>query len=357
MNWKGEKPGVTIRHGGMNGGLAVMVVLLAACCALAVAGCSDSTPSDAPEQVPGPLVVLSDSDTWEQPVLTEADILADRVLQREDDSLLLDAVERQELADELGLVLSRIRDVYPVVSALDITLPMSSEHGTLRLGLEPSLFLVVTEPLMGQTEPVLLRTGQPEFDALNERLGLTAVDVIYPYDGGGGIVLFHFDEYVNLLAAAAAYEAVEGIKYVEVDAAYRQYSSPDIDAVETERGWYVFARTPWQACSACRPCLPCELCPGEDCPFLADEVCPGGLCPDDFCHIPSPPCSRLPINERFYFIVNDADVERIDNRQTVDIAEFRELYDRSFESIWSTDCPAIACFCLYPPIRTCTEGP
>ena len=73
--------------------LAVSTAWLAAGCALALAGCSDST---SPGEAAVPTVVHPDA--WEAPVLTEADVLADRLLRREDDGLLLDATERRELA-------------------------------------------------------------------------------------------------------------------------------------------------------------------------------------------------------------------------------------------------------------------
>ena len=172
---------MTIRHG-MKDSITVMAVLFAACCALAATGCSDSTQSEAPEQVAAPLVVRYDRYVWEPPALTEAAILADRILRREDDGLLLDAVERQELANELWPVLSRIRDAYPAVADIDARMPYG--YGELLLGLEPPLFEDVAELFEVQTGPVvLLRTGQPEFDALNARLGLTAVRI----DGGPGL--------------------------------------------------------------------------------------------------------------------------------------------------------------------------
>ena len=63
--------------------------------------------------------VVSPSEGWEPPMPTEADILANRLLQREDGSLLLDAAERSRLAGEIASVLSGIRDAYPVVG--DVT--------------------------------------------------------------------------------------------------------------------------------------------------------------------------------------------------------------------------------------------
>ena len=161
---RGEVSGVTVRHDFKNN-IAVMVVRLAACCVLALAGCSDSINPGAPVVVP--------SDTWQPPTLTEAAVLADRILRREDDSLLLDAAERRELAREIAPVLSRIRDAYPAVADINVRSPYA--FGELLLTLEPWLFEAVSSLLDDQTGPVVLRTGHVEFDALNERLGLSVV--------------------------------------------------------------------------------------------------------------------------------------------------------------------------------------
>lgn len=257
---------MTVQHG-VKGCMTVLGVLIAACCALAV-GCSDSIDPGAP--------VVVRSDDWKPITLTEAAVLADRILRKEDDSLLLDATERDALAGETATVLSRIRDVHPAVA--DVTVRASYAFGELLLGLEPPLLEDVAALFEGQTGPVLLRTGQAEFDTLNERLGLTAVD-LFP---STGTVIFYFNEYLNVPAAAAAYEAVEGVEYAEPNAHLGDGS--DIDVLESGGRWYVVARRAW----------------GD---------CPSGCINEEF----------------FFFIVNTADVERIDPAQAMGIAEFREL--------------------------------
>ena len=265
---RGEVSGVTVRHDFKNN-IAVMVVRLAACCVLALAGCSDSINPGAPVVVP--------SDTWQPPTLTEAAVLADRILRREDDSLLLDAAERRELAREIAPVLSRIRDAYPAVADINVRSPYA--FGELLLTLEPWLFEAVSSLLDDQTGPVVLRTGHVEFDALNERLGLSVVVELFPRSG---TIIFYFNEYLNVPAAATAYETMEGIEFAEPNA-YLGGGS-DIDAVKSEGRWYVVARRAW----------------GD---------CPAGCINEEF----------------FFFIVNGADVERIDRVQAMDRAEFREL--------------------------------
>ena len=104
---------------------------------------------------------------------TEAATLADQILRREDDSLLLDEAERRQLADEIASVLSSIRDAYPAVE--DITASTSYVFGELLVGLEPQLFDAVASLLEDQTGPVTLQTGYAEFDSLNGTLGLSII--------------------------------------------------------------------------------------------------------------------------------------------------------------------------------------
>ena len=250
-------------------------VRLAACCALALTGCSDSINPGAPSEAEAPVVVLSDA--WEPPTLTEASILADRLLRRQDDSLLLDAAERRELAREIAPVLTRIRYAYPAVA--DITVRAPYAFGELVLALESWLFEAVSSLLDDSTGPVVLRTGHADFDALNARLGLSVVVEMFPISG---TVIFYFNEYLNVAAAARAYATMEGIEYAESNAYLGDGS--DIDAVKSEGRWYVVARRAW----------------GD---------CPAGC-----------------INEVLdFFIVNGDDVERIERTQAMDRVEFRDL--------------------------------
>ncbi len=246
-----------------------------ACCALAVAGCSDSIDPVAPGESAAPVVAIADG--WEPPTLSEADILADRLLRREDDNLLLDAAQRRELAREIADVLARIRHAYPAVADIFARPPYA--YGELILALEPWLFEAVSSLLEDSTGPVALRTGHADFDSLNARLGLSVVVNMFQFSG---TVVFYFNEYLNVAAAAGMYAAMEGIEYAESNAYVGDGS--DIDAVKTEGRWYVIARRAW----------------GD---------CPAGC-----------------INEVLdFFIVNGDDVERIERAQAMDRAEFRNL--------------------------------
>lgn len=270
----------------------VMVLIgLTACCATALMGCSgsgdsaDSTESANPE-VPGetgsptaaaaPVVVLSPDD-WQPPTPTEADILADRLLREDDDSLLLDPTERRQLAAEIDSVLSSIRDAYPAFA--DITVRMPYAFGELLVGLEPQLFDEVASLLEGQAGPVTLQTGYAAFDSLNADLELSVVVDLFP---SFHAVTLYFSEYLNVPAAAAAYGMVDGVEYAESNTYVGD--GPDTHAVKSHGRWYVVARH-------------------------AEGDCPAGCI----------------VEELFFFVVDGAAVEMIDSEQALEIPEFMAL--------------------------------
>ena len=291
--------------------IAMVVMALAVCGAVTLAGCSDSgdsgdsgdsaepaepvdmevpgeteTPAEVPGEAEAPgqaespgavaVVVLGPGD-WEPPVPTEADILAHRILSSQDDSLLLDPAERDRLADELAAVLSSIRDAHPAVA--DITARPSHTVGLLLVGLEPGLFDVVSSLLEEQAGPVELRTGYEAFDSLNATLGLSVVvDLIDSFH----YAVFYFSEHLNVPAAAAAYAVVEGIEYAEPDGYVGD--GPDIYADYSQGRWYIVARH-------------------------AEGDCPSGCI----------------IEELFYFVVDGTAVEMIDSEQAKETAEFMDL--------------------------------
>ena len=270
----------------------VMVLIgLTACCATALMGCSgsgdsaDSTESADPE-VPGetgsptaaaaPVVVLSPDD-WRPPTPTQADILADRILREEDDSLLLDPTERRQLAAEIDSVLSSIRDAYPAFA--DITVRMPYAFGELLVGLEPQLFDEVASLLEEQTGPVTLRTGYAAFDSLNADLELSVVVDLFP---SFHAVTLYFSEHLNVPAAAAAYGMVDGVEYAESNTYVGD--GPDTHAVKSHGRWYVVARH-------------------------AEGDCPAGCI----------------AQELFFFVVDGAAVEMLDSEQALEIPEFMAL--------------------------------
>ena len=141
------------------------------------------------------------------------------------------------------------------------------------------MFEAVSSLLDGGGERIVLRTGHAEFDSLNARLGLSVVVRIFQFSG---TVVFYFNEYLNVAAAAPVYAAMEGIDYAEPDAYVGDGS--DVDAVESEGRWYVVFRRAW----------------GD---------CPAGC-----------------INETLdFFIVDGDDVEQVERAQAMERIEFRDL--------------------------------
>ena len=284
--------------------IAMVVMALAVCGAVTLAGCSDSgdsgdsgdsaepvdmevpgqteTPAEVPGETESPgadaaTVVVLGPDQRDPPMPTEADILAHRILSRESRDLVLDPVERERLAGEVAAVLSTIRDAYPAVA--DITTRPSHSLGVLLVGLEPGLFNVVSSLVEEQDGPVELRTGYEEFDSLNATLGLSAVlDLFHIFHGA----VFYFSEHLNVPVAAAAYAMVEGIEYAEPDG--HLGDGPELYADYSQGRWYVVARH-------------------------AEGDCPSGCI----------------IEELFYFVVDGTDVEMIDSEQAMETAEFMDL--------------------------------
>ena len=253
-----------------------------ACCALALAlalvlaGCGMPPVPSVSGSRETPVVVRADAK--DVPAPAEAFILAHRILQRDSDDLLLDARRRRALAVEIERVLSRIRDADP--SAADVTVRPFHALGRLILDPEPDLLESLSGLLNVTAEPVALRTGRDEFDALNARLGLSAVTLLPAL----GTAVFHVDEHVNIVAAVEAYAAMDGVGYAGQDS--HLGDGPDIDASKTSGTWHVIIRQAWGDCPA--GCLHQQLS---------------------------------------FFTVTDTDVERIEPARAMVVVEFATLLD------------------------------
>ena len=185
-----------------------------------------------------PFVVRIDSQRT--PKVSEAVLLAQRVLARETDELLLDERRRRDLAREIEGVLQRLRYAHPEIA--EISARAAHAPGVLLLGVRPGLFGTVSRILGGKKEPVKLRTGNPAFDALNARLGLWAVR---PYRHTGVLVM-RLSERANIRAARRAYLKTAGVEYAEPDA--RLGDGSDIEAAKTGDAWRVVVRKAWGDC-------------------------------------------------------------------------------------------------------------
>ena len=242
------------------------------CFLLAVSGVSLSTQAWVADAAP--MVVRAESPN--PPEVSEAALLAHRILARETDELLLDEKRRSELAREIEDVLKRLRYAYPEVEK--ISARAAHQSGVLLLGVKPGLFRAVADLLEDKNEPVALRTGNAAFDALNAKLGLKAVR---PYRHTGVLVM-HLSERANVGAGRRAYRKIAGVEYAEPDA--HLGDGPDIEAAKTGGVWHVVIRKAW-----------------GDCP------------------------SGCIYKKLFFFTVKEGQVERVEPARAVDSLAFRKL--------------------------------
>lgn len=168
--------------------------------------------------------------------VSDARVLADRMLRRQSTGLLLDPERRDRLSQEIAQVLGQLREAYP--KTWEVSARVDYRPGMLLIGLKPALLATLA---LAQRENGTL-TGNAEFDALNERLGLSDAQVFLHV----GIVTLHFAKYVNLEAASRSYRKIPGVTFAEPDA--QLGDGPDIEAVEVQGIWYVVVRKAWGDC-------------------------------------------------------------------------------------------------------------
>ena len=187
----------------------------------------------------------AESDTHASPwasAAAEARVLADRILHRESDDLLLDGARQRALGHEIKRALSLVRRTYPAMA--DVPVREEPAPATLVLGLEGALRDAVTARWGEETASAPPPTGHGAFDALNATLGLRTAR---PYPALGAVAL-QLVERVNVEAAARAYGAIEGVAYAEPDAPLGDGS--DIEAAKSGDTWHVVFRKAWGDCPA-----------------------------------------------------------------------------------------------------------
>ncbi len=221
---------VMVRCAHLRSGVWFLVVLaLSLACALQ-ASASDVGSSEAPE----------DAET-----ISDAMVLADRMLRRQSSGLLLNPKRRDRLAREIGQVLDQVRTAYP--PAWEVSPRMDFRPGILLVGLTPALLSAAVPAGRKEGQP----TGHVEFDDLNARLGLSDMRVFLHV----GAALLEFSKYVNLEAAARAYLEIPGVRFAHPDALLGD--SADIEVVRVQETWYVIVRKAWGDCPS--GCLHEEL--------------------------------------------------------------------------------------------------
>ena len=246
---------------------------------LTLVGCGVSPGfEDASSHGHAPLVVYADD--WEPPVAsTEANILTRRILQGSGADFRLDTLQSRDLAREIEGILSRIRDTYPVIK--DVTARDTFDPWSLIFHLERDLYRKVSRavPLVSLfNRPFSLRTGHEQFDTLNMKYGLAAIE-LFPHFS---IAVFRFNQPIEPFGSRIAYSFIEGVEGVELNVSL--VDGPDIAASKSQGIWYVIFRKAW-----------------GDCP------------------------SGCLFKELYFFTVEDDEVERIESEEAMDMPRFAEL--------------------------------
>ena len=210
-------------------------------------GCSDSEDDeDLIDEGAEPLVVTI-IDKWSDdppvPERSEAEILADKILQRETEDFYFDLPQRKQLASEIERVLSLIRAAYPLMNGIH-----AAEHdipGELWVFLEPDFYEIVENMIQDKQGPFRFETGYADFDALNAKLG---VQVVKLGPARTSSLVFFYDKRLNLRVASEAYSMVKGVRRVSI--LHHFGIGADIKAFKQGETWYVIFLNAWGDCPA-----------------------------------------------------------------------------------------------------------
>ena len=207
-------------------------------CALVLIGSATAGTPAVPAEADEAIVVQASP--WAS-AAAEARVLADRILQRESDDLLLDGRRQRTLGHEIKQALSLIRRS---VSGDGIDYGAGrARHGdaSSRPG-GPAARCRRRQRGTARASSAPPRTGHAAFDALNATLGLKAVQPFPTLDS----VVLHLGERANIAAAIRAYRAIDGVAYAEPDA--RLGDSSDIEAARVQGRWHFVFRRAWGDC-------------------------------------------------------------------------------------------------------------
>ena len=173
------------------------------------------------------------------PDRSDAEILADRILQLETDDFYFDIAQRNQLINEIEGVLSLIRSAYPLMNAIHTR--KGAQPGMLWVDPERDFDKILKEQLQDKQGQIRFETGNAEFDALNAKLGVQAVRW-----SSWGLSLY-FDPRLNLWVASEAYSMVEGVREVRGNLSFR--SGSNILALKQGETWYVVFWYGWGDCA------------------------------------------------------------------------------------------------------------
>lgn len=143
--------------------------------------------------------------------------------------------------EEVRSVLDRIRTAWPDMTA--ITAQPLWEPGTLILELGPVLGGATAGALAGPGVRAPFCTGHVKFDALNQSVGLRSV-TLFPHLPN--LYRIQFDPAWDVPGIAAQYTTLEGVVGAMPDA--RLGDGPGIQALRSERAWFLVFRDAWGDC-------------------------------------------------------------------------------------------------------------
>ena len=230
----------TPRHNPLRLRLISIFILLIG---FSINGCGDSEEDEAliEEAAEPPVVTILDRFP-SVPARSDAEILADDILQRETDDFFFDTAQRNQLIGEIERVLSLIRVASPLMNAIDAE--ERAIPGKLKIYPEPDFHEILKEMIEDKQGLFRFETGYTEFDALNAKLGVRAVR----WDSRS--LSLSFDRHLNLRVASEAYSMVEGVRGAYTYPPIGE--SPDIKAFKQGETWYVIFRHGWGDCpSSC----------------------------------------------------------------------------------------------------------
>ena len=220
--------------------ISIFILLIS----FSINGCGDSAGDEVLiEEEAAPLVVTMIDGRGPYTKRSDAEILADQILQRETEDFFFDTAQRNQLIEEIRQVLSAIRAAYPPMN--EIHAEENANPGVLVVSLERDFYEIVENMLQDKQGPFRFETGYAEFDALNAKLG---VQVVKLGPARSRSLIFLFDERLNLRVASEAYLMVEGVEY-----AYSHGPlgiSADIEAFKQAGTWYFIFLNGWGDCPA-----------------------------------------------------------------------------------------------------------
>ena len=173
--------------------------------------------------------VISADQAIDLPERSEADHLAERLMMQESSELVLVSNRLQRLSAEIQSALNLIRAFEPSMSS--ITAREHFRSDLLIVDLQSDLENKVKEVIEGKSGQVVFNTGFKEFDELNKKLGLSAIQHFTHV----GIFLFYFANPLNIPIAVAQYMEIADVELAEPDVNLVEWT--DIDVCQDSGAW------------------------------------------------------------------------------------------------------------------------